>query len=278
VKHFVLAAIACALSQCGQAQEAPTAPEKYNAHNKGKFFAMFGGNRDYYTTSDIHFTGKDYDFTLYDVKAHDKPKGIHIDYFNPARMTIPQTNMKFGYFFTDHYSISLGVDHMKYIMTQNQTADMSGHIEGHAPFNGTYDHEPQVLTTDFLKFEHTNGLNLVFAEIARQDDFSRLIGSDIDKFQLNTSVGFSAGGLYPRTDATLMGERRNNEFHVAGYGVALKAGLNLNIFKHFFIQWEAKGGYINMPDIRTTPDKSDKASQHFCFIQNIFAIGTIWKL
>ena len=92
-------------------------PEKYTAHNKGKIFIAFGGNRDYFTKSDIHFKGNNFDFTINDAEAHDKPKGWHIDYINPTRFTIPQTNMRFGYFISDHYAVSLSIDHMKYIFT-----------------------------------------------------------------------------------------------------------------------------------------------------------------
>ena len=67
-------------------------PQKYTAHNKGKFYIFWGGNRDSYSKSDIHFTGNNYDFTVQDAVADDKPKGWHIDYINPSRMTIPQTN------------------------------------------------------------------------------------------------------------------------------------------------------------------------------------------
>jgi hypothetical protein len=42
--------------------------------------------------------------------AQDKPKGWHIDYVNPARMTIPQTNFRMGYFINDHYSVAIGVE------------------------------------------------------------------------------------------------------------------------------------------------------------------------
>ena len=77
------------------------APERFTAHNKGKIFFYLGGNGADFTKSDIRFQGENYDFTLYDVKAKDKPKGIHIDYINPARMTIPQTNFRIGYFFSD---------------------------------------------------------------------------------------------------------------------------------------------------------------------------------
>jgi hypothetical protein len=38
------------------------------------------------------------------------------------QMTIPQTNFRMGYFISDHYSLA-GVDHMKYVLTQNQTVE-----------------------------------------------------------------------------------------------------------------------------------------------------------
>src|SRR5690606_14148516 len=122
-----------AVQSYGQAEDI-VSPEKYTAHNKGKFYIYWGGNRDYYTKSDIHFTGENYDFTLNDVPAQDKPKGWHIDYINPGRMTIPQTNFRMGYFITDKYNISLGVDHMKYVMPNNKVVDYSGNY----PDRGLY--------------------------------------------------------------------------------------------------------------------------------------------
>jgi hypothetical protein len=54
-----------------------------------------GGNRDSYTKSDLTFKGKDYNFTR-QCCITDKPKGWHVDYINPAKMTIPQTNFNWG--------------------------------------------------------------------------------------------------------------------------------------------------------------------------------------
>jgi hypothetical protein len=51
-------------------------------------------------------------------------------------MTIPQTNFRIGYFINDHYSIALGVDHMKYVMAQNQVANITGNINTGTPFDG----------------------------------------------------------------------------------------------------------------------------------------------
>lgn len=269
----------CFFTQINLAQESQAVPEKYTAHNKGKFYVFWGGNRDNYTKSDIHFKGDNYDFTLNNVVAQDKPKGWHLDYINPARMTIPQTNFKLGYFISDNYNIAIGIDHMKYVMVQNQTVNMTGTISGNAPFDGTYVNEETVLTEDFLTFEHTDGLNYVHTEFNRVDDLSSIFKiRNTDKFQINLTEGIGAGFLYPKTNAKLLGNERHDDFHISGYGVSAKVGLNITFFKYFFIQTELKGGYVNMPDIRTTNDPSDKASQNFLFLQRIIAFGGIFKL
>ncbi len=274
-----------ALTQAVSAQDKAANPSKYSAHNKGKFFIAFGGNREGYTKSDIHFKGDNYNFTVSNADAHDKPKGWNIDYINPTRLTIPQTNMRFGYFINDHYAIALNIDHMKYIFSQEQTANVTGTInlpasEPGSVYNGTYNNTPIDFSNGtFLKFEHTNGLNYVHPEISRYDDLSKIFGiRNTDKFQLNITEGVGAGFLYPKTDATVLGQKEHDEFHVAGYGVSAKAGLNFTFFKYFFIQTELKGGYINMPDIQITYNTSEKASQHFMFFESIIYFGGIFKL
>ena len=266
------------------AQEEIKLQEKYTAHNKGKFTISWGGNRDYFTDSDITFKGDDYNFTIENATAHDKPKGWHIDYINPARMTIPQTNFKLGYYITDKYMISIGLDHMKYVMTQNQTANMSGKIDyplsnPSSQFNGIYNGEPTVMTEDFLMFEHTDGLNYINTEFARQDDISSWFGiKNTDKFQVNINEGVGIGILYPKTNTTLMGQERHDAFHISGFGSSLRAGINLVFFKYFTIEGSLKGGYINMPDIRTTKSSADSASQHFFFAETMISFGGIFRL
>lgn len=252
---------------------------KYTSTNKGKFFVYWGGNRETYSKSDITFTGEDYNFTLENVPAHDKPKGWHIDYFNPARMTIPQTNFKLGYFISDHYNISIGVDHMKYVMHQNVPVTISGSYPNEGNYGETLPNSQVLLTEEFLTFEHTDGLNYINTEIARFDDVSKLLHlPNTDKFQVNTVVGAGFGLLYPKTNAKVFDKPRHDDFHVSGWGTGVKAGLNFTFFKHFFIQTELKGGYINMQDIRTTGNTNDKASQDFLFLQKIIVIGGIFRI
>lgn len=274
----------------------PIVKEKYTAHNKGKFYVFWGGNRETFSKSDIHFSGENYDFVVHNAEAHDKPKGYHIDYVNPSRMTIPQTNFRMGYFINDHYNISIGVDHMKYVFNQEQVANVSGYVnlpasDNGAIYNGNYNNTPFDFYTNytpdydgnpppFLTFEHTDGLNYINTEISRVDDIStKLFKSwNSDKIQINVTEGLGAGILLPKTNTRLLGKERYDQFHVAGYGISAKAGLNVTFFKHFFIQSELKAGYINMGDIRTTQFKSDKAEQHFWFLQSIISIGGIFKL
>jgi hypothetical protein len=278
------------------------AVERYTAHNKGKFFVSWGGNRDSYTKSDVNFRGKDYNFTVADMKAHDKPKGYHIDYVNPANMTIPQTNFRMGYFFNDHYSVSIGWDHMKYVMTQNQTANVTGYInlpadQAGSIYNGDYNNTPVDMSqggaieggydkgvtnpngTAFLMYEHTDGLNYINTEVSRHDDISKWFGlPNTDKVQINLTEGLGAGVLYPKTNTTLLGKERHDDFHISGYGLSAKAGINFTFFKYFYLQGELKGGYINMQDIRTTVSNDDKASQDFFFLERIIAVGGIFRI
>ena len=269
----------CVFSQYTFSQETVENPEKYTAHNKGKFYIFWGGNRESFSKSDIRFKGADYDFTLHNVAAHDKPKGFHIDYFNPARMTIPQTNLRIGYFISDHYNISIGFDHMKYVMYNDRRVSYSGYY----PNPGTYNENPAngelTLDEDFLLFEHTDGLNYVNTEISRVDDISKLFKiNNTDKIQVNITEGIGGGFLYPKTNTTLLGKDRYDEFNIAGYGVSAKVGLNITFFKYFFIQTELKGGYIEMNNIRTTQDKADSAEQNFWFLQRILTVGGIFRI
>lgn len=256
----------------------------YTASNKGKFFISWGGNRDLFTKSDITFTGENYNFTIKDVEGLDKPKGWHLDYANPKKMTIPQTNFKVGYYISDHYAISFGVDHMKYVMKRNENKILDGYIslpntELGSIYNGTYNNETFYVSEDFLKFEHTNGLNYVYLEFARVDDISSIFKiQNTDKFQLNITEGLGGGLLYPKTNTALLQKDRYDEFHIAGYGVSANVGLNFTFFKHFFLQLNLRGGFINMPDIRTTINPNERASQKFFFLQRIISFGGVFRI
>lgn len=244
------------------------------AHD-GDFYFYWGWNWGWYGKSDISFNGPNYDFTLDKVAAKDRQSPFDAGiYFNPKWLTIPQYNFRLGYFFNDNYNFSIGIDHMKYVMQANQTVKISGNIDGTGTdYDKSYNNDDIVLEQDFLQFEHTDGLNYANIEFRRFDEIF-----DLDKVKINLTEGLGAGVLIPKTNTKLLNIERYDEFHLAGYGLSGVVGLNINLYRYFFIQTEFKGGFINMPDIRTTASVEDKASQHFFFTQLNVVFGATLNL
>jgi len=245
------------------------------ASKKGDFYLYWGWNGSNYTKSNTTFSGADYDFTIQKMRAKDRQSPLSWDYINPTQMTIPQYNLRFGYFITDRWSISLGTDHMKYVMEQNQVADINGkiNIPGNE-FNGTYNNTPVELTPNFLKFEHTDGLNYANAEVRYEMPlYFWRIGKKGKGIDFSVLGGVGAGVLYPKTNTSLLGKERYDEFHLSGWGTSAVVGAKARFLKYLFIQAEFKGGYIDMPNIRTTQYSVDKAQQSFGFIQYNILFG-----
>lgn len=243
-------------------------------YRKGNFSLYWGWNRAYYSTSDIRFSGTDYDFILKDVIAKDRQSTFDSRiYLNPKNITIPQYNVRLAYFIKDKYQVSIGTDHMKYVMQNNQTVKIDGHIENSGTkYDGNYDNRDIDLTKDFLLFEHTDGLNYANIELRIFDTFF-----ERKNFILSLNGGLGSGILIPRTNTTLLNKDRYDQFHLSGYGINAIAALNLTFFDYFFIQTECKGGFIHMPDIRTTVSKEDRAQQSFFFSQFNVVFGANFR-
>lgn len=236
---------------------------------QGQLFVYWGWNKSAYTDSDIHFKGANYDFELSDVHATDRQSELSSDYVNPGTMTIPQFNFRIGYYFNEKYSISFGLDHMKYVMVANQTVKINGKIaDSETDYDGIYNNEDLVVAEDFLKFEHTDGLNYTNLELRRLDNL--LTWKSIE---LNMTTGVGAAVLLPKTNATLLNNERHDDFNLAGYGFNGLVGLNVTFLDYFFVQGELKGGFIHMPNMRTTQFEVDEASQSFFFGQSNIVFG-----
>ncbi len=241
-----------------------------NEHSrKGNFYFYWGWNWGWYTKSNIHFKGDDHDFSLGKVIAKDRQSRLKWGYFNPSTATIPQYNFRIGYFISDKCNISLGIDHMKYVVQADQVVKISGTIEDTGQgYDGTYSNEDITILTDFLRFEHTDGLNYINIELRRLDRL--LTGKTI---KIGIVKGLGAGILLPKTNVTLWNTGRYDEFHLSGYGFSALLGANVGFGRTFFFQTELKGGYMNLPDIRTTSSELDSAHQNFFFSQLNIVFG-----
>eukprot|EP00388_Colpodella_angusta_P001348 GDKJ01004338.1.p1 GENE.GDKJ01004338.1~~GDKJ01004338.1.p1 ORF type:complete len:303 (-),score=4.64 GDKJ01004338.1:2756-3643(-) len=252
---------------------------KRNFSRKGEWFLYWGWNFSTYDTSDLTFTGPGYDFTLKDITAKDRPSKLSTDYINPLELTTPQFNFRFGFFIKDNYSISLGWDHMKYVMDIPQTVKVDGYINttisnpaiATGTYAGAYNNTPLTIKSDMLTFEHTDGFNYVSTEVERYDD---IWVAKNQQNMLTMETGVGAGFMIPRTDVRLFGVGENNFWNFAGYGVSLKAGLKFHFTKKFYLQNTTKIGYTDLWAIHTTGRNDiDKASQTIRYLENFTALG-----
>ena len=243
-------------------------------NNKGDVYSYWGWNWSWYSKSDIHFKGDNYDFTIYNASAQDRQTEFNFDkYLNPATITIPQYNFRVGYFIKKNIDISFGVDHMKYVLEQDQLARVSGFIENSGTvYDGVYDNTLLPISEGFLKYEHSDGLNYINFEIRKHNMFL-----EQNNIKFSSITGLGLGFMLPKTNAKLLNNERNDNFYLSGYGLHALMGLNINLLKNFFIQTEFKGGYTSLPSIRTTTNKSDTASQNFFYIQYNLVFGYLWN-
>ncbi|WP_338352760.1 hypothetical protein [Thalassolituus oleivorans] len=240
---------------------------------QGDWYGYWGWNNATYSDSDIHFKGEDHDFTLYNVSAHDHQtelsgREVYHSYLNPFRMTIPQYNWRFGYFVTNNWSVSLGFDHMKYVMVQDQTVDISGTIlkPGFARTDPAVGQKQ--LTSDFLTYEHTDGFNMISLET----EGYLPVWQWQDKFDVALFAGGGGGVLFPKSNVKLLSGERNDEWHVAGYASVLKLGVEATVWKRVFVRFLGKFGYADMSDVLTS-NTGDKADQTFYFDEYVGSVG-----
>ncbi len=230
--------------------------------NSGTLFMNYGFNKCYFTKSKLQFIGAGYNFNLSGVKGEDRTNiaGTNL---------LSQFNARIGYNFDDAYAISLGLDHMKYSILNNQTTLLNGKINsGLDPvtgLNGTYFNEP--FEIDTAKFNYVNqGLNFVNIKLSRLDRIF-WVGRN-NEFTLTSDFAIEAGVLVSSTDFTFGGniDKKTNSF--SGLGIGAYAGLRFEFFRHFFIQTGFSGGFIRQMRTRTFEfDPNSYSSQNLGYGQ-----------
>jgi hypothetical protein len=246
---------------------------KENIRQQGQWYGYWGWNRSQYSDSNISFKGEDHDFTLHKTSAKDRQNKVTVGsifnrYLNPAAITIPQYNYRVGYFVADNWAISLGFDHMKYVVEQGQIVGMTGTISSPGFEKTDPAREDKQISGDFMNFEHTDGLNMISVET----EYFHSLWSHGKDFDFALMAGAGIGFMYPKTNVKMLGYERNDEFHVAGYATSVKGGFEFTFYHNWFFRGVAKFGYTDMDDILTTK-QGGKASQTFYFDEYIGAIG-----
>ncbi|MFK8036643.1 MAG: hypothetical protein AB8B74_00005, partial [Crocinitomicaceae bacterium] len=236
--------------------------KKKQSTQKGAIYFFWGYNRSIYSKSDIKFTGPGYDFLVDNATAHDNPSRDIKTYINPATISVPQFNIRLGYYYKEKYDISFGYDHMKYVMTDNQTAQLTGSIDPseNAYLGGEYQNSPKKLTPNAIHYENSNGLNYISAQIQHTNYFHR---SKNRKHFLQYRFGLGLGGVVTQTDFNWNNVSYNTDLKISGFGGSVHTGLRADFFNRFFVQSNWSMGYINLPNLQTIKNTNHRAKQQF---------------
>ena len=227
-KYFQLLVISV-FSFCIQTQAQQT-----NSINtkKGVLYFAFGSHRIFYTPSTIRFvrgSNPSFDFTLEKVKAQDEG-GLKFE-------TAPQFTYTVGYYFKNkNFGIEYQYDHIKYFVKQNQVVHMTGTIE-----NKSYNQDTTI-TADFVKMEHSDGGNYAMLNFVK---WANLISNKEKEPMLQLIMKAGAGVGIPKTNTTIMGNHRDDRYHVSGYIVGIESGLRYSFWKYAFVSGTFKGVYAN---------------------------------
>lgn len=246
---------------------------------KNAMYIYWGYNRSIYSKSNVNFYGPDYNFTVKKLEASDRPSREFQTYITPSTLTVPQFNIRVGWYYKHRWDFSLGYDHMKYVMNKGQTLYINGVIDGTttSELNGAYTDNDGLIPIRYqdLHYENTNGLNYISVQL---NNTVPLLKSKDRRFALQRRVGVGIGPIITQTDFNWDGTIYHTNFGLSGYGVSLHTGLRFDIFNRFFFQSNWSGGLIHLPKNRTAPADDFFAKQVFVYGQWELLGGVLFYL
>ena len=251
---------------------------KYSVEKNAMYF-YWGYNRSLYSKSDITFSGPGYNFIVSDVKAHDRPTREMKTYMSMNTITVPQFNIRLGYYYADHWDLSIGYDHMKYVMQKDQTLYFNGEITSttNSELYGVYDNSTGKIPIreEDLHYENTNGLNYISVQL---NNTTPRFETNNRKFAIQQRLGVGLGPIVTQTDFFWDGEQHHSQLGLTGFGISLHSGVRFDFFNRFFLQSNWSGGFIALPHNRTIQDQPDFARQKFVYGQWELVGGLIFYL
>lgn len=258
--------------------------KKKKITQKGSMYFYWGYNRSVYGKSTIHFTGGglnglpgSYDFTIHNAKAVDKPATKAKTYFDIETITVPQFNIRIGYYTNEKWDLSIGYDHMKYVMKEGQEAKLTGYIDElqNDSLNGKFDSELYKIRDGRIHYENSNGLNY----ITFQANYNHLLYTTKNrKFAIRGRLGAGLGAVVTQTDFEFGGYDYHTDLKLSGFGGSLHSGVRFEFFNRLFLQSNWSAGVISLPNLQTIRDTENRAQQVLTYADWQIVGGVFWFL
>lgn len=236
--------------------QAPAPPRARAAARDREFFVSWGYNGNSYANSDLHISQPSLgnEFTFVGVQARDS-KGW-TDLLNHPDPTVPQYNVRVGAFFNERWGVEVAVDHMKWIVRQDQQVRMTGTL------NGAAINTPVTLTPTVLRYQLNNGANPIFFNLIRRVRLRGEPGRTGSAFLLAKAGG---GFAIPHTENAVfdqLNEKGFQPFH--GWNTDVGVAVRVHILKRLYFEFEEKAVYARYFGVkvdRGTARHSVKASE-----------------
>lgn len=235
--------------------QTPASGSAATAAGGREFFISWGYNGDAFAKSDIHFSQPALGsaFTLHGVQARDS-KGW-TDLFNHG-LTVPQYNVRLGVFFNDRWGLELALDHIKWIVRQDQQVRMTGTLEGE-PVDTLV-----TLTPDVLRYQLNNGANPIFINVIRR---VRVAGEPGRTGHVAFLAKAGGGFAVPHTENALFDHPNEAGFQFFhGWDLDAVAAVRVHLWRPLYFEFEEKlvyARYFGVNIDRGTARHSVKASE-----------------
>lgn len=254
------------------------------SNEKGAMFVSWGFNRSAYTKSTLRLVGSGYDFSMHYAKATDHQSPIGSGDYSITSISVPQYNFKVGYCYKKKWSIQLGLDHMKYVFSDNNRVVLNGFVSidtntvsfGNSQPIGKGFIESKSIKTNKNDFQYSNlkGLNYIHAELGWTEKL--WVPGRKGNFVLSASLGLGTGIILSYSDLYYDGIQNSATRSVSGYGLSGFAGLRTEFFKNFFLYTNFSTGFLHKIHEKTSlEDHSAYASQFFGFSQIEAGVGIL---
>ena len=249
--------IACFSPLLLQAQNA----KAKNSTFAGNFNFSIGLGSNFYSKSNLKFSGSGYDFSLDDVALWQNSPAFSMPDF--SKLLSNQYNISVGYNIRRGVNLSLGIDRLKYGIKPRQTVFLNGYVSSEmdtvSNLSGQYTNELINLDSARIQFGSVVGMSYVSIELNLMQNLYR---TKRRNFVVNAIYGIGAGVLH--TNSTFnFGGFEESKSSLSGFGVNANAGLRFEFFKYFYLQPNLSAAFLDQIGVYTHQNAAKNKVSHF---------------
>ena len=263
-KYLFLIAITSIFSISSIAQKSDTAILFHiiKIIKNGNLYGSWGYNEETYTKSNLYIVqpGLNNNYVFNGIQAHDH---IGWDHLFSVQPTIPQYNMRLGYFFNKNqdFGFEINFDHTKYVVESGYNVRLNG------KFHGRNADTIVPVNYNTLQYQLNNGANFVLFNLVKKFTFLNVFNKNIVICGL---IKLGVGPVIPHVANVIFGDPNRLQFQFGGWDVGTEGTIRVIFFQHIYFEYCNKLDYARYSWLEIY---DGRAHQSFGTYENIANIG-----